>query len=146
MQGKALFIVAATLMIDGSVACSSGHRPATFRNGTLPPGTGQLIVEGKDAPAARAVHCAREQYLTTIKTGDDASGATVMISNAEKLTVEFVRVRNVNSFSGNYNRGLEGDATVALTGTTYEITGSALGYSTKSPEATSESFTIRVSC
>jgi ipoprotein LpqH len=114
---------------------------------TVPAGTANLTIDGKEIPATRAVDCApAEQSFTTIRTGDDASGATVMISNAGKLTVEFVRIRNLNGFTGDYNRGLGGDATVTLTEATYQIGGAAHGYGPNSPEPTTAPFTIKVSC
>ena len=73
----------------------------------MAPGTAKLTIDGKDLPTTRVVHCAPpEQYMTTITTGDDASGATVMVSNAGRLTVELVQIRNLNGFTGGYNRGL----------------------------------------
>ena len=147
MQNRVVFIAAAALMMGGSAACSSGHQSAKREPGTLPPGAAQLTIDGKELPTTGAVHCApSEQYLTTITTGNDASGATVMVSNAGKPTVEFVRIRNLNGFTGDYNRGLGGEATVALTDSTYQISGAALGYGTKSPEPTTAPFTIKVSC
>jgi lipoprotein LpqH len=141
------FIAAVALVIGGSAACSSGDLSAKREPGTLPPGTAQLTIDGKDLPTTRAVQCAPpEQYLTTITTGNDASGATVMVSNAGKLTIEFVRIRNLNGFTGDYNRGLGGNATVALTDNTYQIAGAAFGYGTESPEPTTVPFTIKVSC
>ena len=142
-----LIIAAAALMIGGSAACSSG--PSAKRDpATLPAGTAELSIDGKDLPTTRVVECApAEEYMTTIKTGDDASGATFAISNAGKLTVEFVRIRNLDGFSGDYNRGLSGgDATVSLTENTYSISGAASGYGKKSPEPTTAPFTIKVSC
>ncbi len=143
-----LIIVAATLMIGGSAACSSEGLSAKQDAATLAPGTAKLTIDGKDLPTTRVVHCAPpEQYMTTITTGDDASGATVMVSNAGRLTVELVRIRNLDGFTGGYNRGLSGgDATVALTDSTYNFAGAVSGYGTKSPEATTAAFTIKVSC
>lgn len=145
MRKRVILIAAAALVIGSGVACSSQHpKPIP---GVLPAGTAQLTIGGTELPTTTSVQCAPpEQALTTIKTGDDASGATAMVSNAEKLTVEFVRIRNLNGFSGDYDRGLKGTATVALTQTTYRITGSAFGYGPKSPVPTTESFTIMVSC
>jgi hypothetical protein len=146
VNSRHALIAVAALTIGGSVACSSNPvaQPAP---GTLPAGTANLSIDGKDIPTVRAVDCEPpEQAFTTIKTGDDNSGATVMISNAGKLTVEFVRIRNLDGFTGDYNRGLGGDATVALTGTTYQIAGAAFGYGPKSPEPTTAPFTIKVSC
>jgi len=143
-----LTIAAAALLIGGSAACSSEGLSAKQEPGTLAPGTAKLTIDGKDLPTTRVVHCAPpEQYMTMITTGDDASGATVMVSNAGRLTVELVRIRNLHGFSGDYNRGLGGgDATVALTESTYNIAGAASGYDTKSPEPTTAPFTIKVSC
>lgn len=147
MKNSVVFIAAAALMIGGSAACSSGHQSAKARPGTLPSGTAQLTIDGKDLPNTQAVQCAPpEEYLTTITTGDDASGTTVMVSNADKLTVEFVRIRSLNGFTGGYSRGVQGNATVALNQNTYDISGAAFGYSTKSAVPTTEPFTIKVSC
>jgi lipoprotein LpqH len=82
----------------------------------------------------------------TIKTGDDTAGTTVMVSSEDKLTVEFVRIRNLNGFSGDYNLSLEGSAAVVLNETTYDITGIALGYGPKSIAPTTKPFTIKVAC
>ena len=146
MRKRVVNIAAAALVIGSGAACSSEH-PAKPIPGVLPPGTAQLSIDGKDLPTNHAVECApAEQSLTTIKTGDGASGATAMVSNAEKLTVEFVRIRNLSGFSGDYDRGLKGTATVALTQNTYRITGSAFGYGPRSHVPTTESFTIMVAC
>jgi len=148
VKNRVALIAAAALMIGGSAACSSGEMSAKREPGTLPPGAAQLTIDGKELPITGAVQCAPpEEYLTTITTGNDDSGATVMVSNAGKLTVEFVRIRNLNGFSGDYNRSLAGgDATVALTESTYQIAGAAFGYGAKSPEPTTAPFTIKVSC
>jgi len=147
VKNRLAFIAAAALMVGGSAACSS-VQAVQQEPGTLPPGAAQLAIDGKDLGITKAVHCApSEQYLTTIATGDATSGTTVMVSNAGKLTVEFVRIRNVNGFTGDYNRGLgDGDATVALRESTYEIAGAAVGFGTKSPQPTTAPFTIKVSC
>jgi lipoprotein LpqH len=146
MRKWVVFIAATALVIGSSAACSSGH-PAKPNPGVLPAGTAQLTIDGRELPPTTAVECApAEQYLTTIKTGDDVSGATVTVSNANKLTVEFVRIRNLGGFSGDYDRHLAGTATVALTENTYHITGAAFGYGPKSPEPTTEPFTLAVSC
>jgi len=147
VKNRVAFIAAAVLTIGGSAACSSGNPSAEREPGTLPPGTAQLTIGGKDLPPTRAVECAPpEQYLTTITTGNDASGVTVMVSNAGKLAIEFVRIRNLDGFTGDYDRGLGGDATVGLTENTYHIAGAAFGYGTKSPEPTTQQFTINVAC
>jgi hypothetical protein len=148
VKNRVAFIAAAAVMIGGGAACSSGDLAAKREPGTLPPGAAQLTIDGNELPTTRVVQCApSEQYLTTITTGNNDSGATVLVSNAGKLTVELVRIRNLNGFTGDYNRGLGGsDATVSLAENTYQIAGAAFGYGAKSPEPTTAPFTIKVSC
>jgi lipoprotein LpqH len=146
VKNSVALIAAAALMIGGGAACSS-NPSAKRAPGTLRPGTAQLTIDGKELPATRAVECAPpEEYLTTITAGNDASGVTVMVSNAGKLAAEFVRIRNLNGFTGDYDRHLGGDATVALTESTYHIAGTAFGYGPKSPVPTTHPFTIEVAC
>jgi lipoprotein LpqH len=57
-----------------------------------------------------------------------------------------VTLRNIDGFTGNYNLGLEGEASVTMTGATYDITGVAPGYRSRSVERTAEPFKIRASC
>jgi hypothetical protein len=135
---------AAALIIDGTVGCSSNSPKP--KAGVLLPGTSQLTIDGNDVPASGTVNCASVESLTTLKTGDDAAGATVMVSTKGKLIVEFVRIRNLNGFSGDYNRGLEGSATATLRDAVYDITGTARGYSPKSIAPTTLPFTIKMAC
>jgi ipoprotein LpqH len=148
VRDKAVFVIAAAaVLIGGTAACSSGE-PSARQPGTLATGTAKLSIDGKDLPTTRVVNCAPpDQYMSVITTGDDQSGATVMLSNAGKLTVELVRIRNLDGFSGDYNRGLAGnDATVALTDNTYSIAGAANGYGPQSPVPANTPFTIKVAC
>src|ERR1700747_869194 len=67
VKNRVAFIAAAALMIGGGAACSSGNPSAKQQPGTLPPGTAQLTIDGKQLPLIRAVDCApAEEYLTTI--------------------------------------------------------------------------------
>jgi hypothetical protein len=135
----------AAIVIGTAVGCSSGS--AKPKPGTLPPGTAQVTVDGKDAGTTGAVQCAGVKWTTTIKTGDDAAGTTAMLSEKGKLTtVEFVRIRNLNGFDGDYNLNLDGSAEVALTDNTYNITGTALGFGPTSIAPTTKPFTIKVAC
>jgi lipoprotein LpqH len=146
MRTRIAAVTFAALMIGGSAGCSSGLAHVTPKQGVLPPGTAYLTIDGEDAGSTGSVHCAAVESLLTIKTGDGAAGATVMVSSQNKLTVEFVRIRNLNGFSGDYNLSLEGSAAVALNETTYDVTGTALGYSPKSIAPTTKPFSIKVAC
>lgn len=146
VKNRVALIAAAALIIGGGAACSFGNHSAKRAPGTLIPGTAQLTIDGKELPPTGAECAPPEEYLTTITTGSEASGVTVMVSNKGKLAAEFVRIRNLNGFSGDYDRHLGGDATVALTDSTYHIAGTAFGYGPSSPRPTTQPFTIEVAC
>ncbi|CQD18150.1 hypothetical protein BN1232_04130 [Mycobacterium lentiflavum] len=147
MTNRVALVAAATLVIGGSAGCSS-EALAEQAAGTLPPGSAQVTIDGSELSTIKSVQCAPpERHLSTISAGSSDSGLTLMVSNAGKLTVEFVRIRNLAGFSGDYNRGLAAhDATVLLNDSTYQIAGAAVGYGPNSPEPTTTPFTIKVSC
>jgi ipoprotein LpqH len=135
---------AATLSVAG---CSSGppdYRPAP---GTLVAGTAQVIVNGQNLGTTEAIQCTPAGSLTTITTGDQASGISALISNKDELTAAAVGINNVGGFTGSYNAGLGGTAKVTMTGRTYDITGTADGFDTANPSfRTSGTFAIKVAC
>jgi hypothetical protein len=145
MRKTVVALIAAALLIGGAAGCSSGPPPKPKR-GTLPPGTAQLRVDGADLGTTEAVRCSNIAWSTTITTGDEDTGATVMVSSAKKLVVEFVQIRNLNSFTGSYYRGLSGDAAVAMVSATYHLTGNALGYEPTSIAPITRPFDIEVAC
>ncbi|OBH10636.1 lipoprotein LpqH [Mycobacterium sp. E1747] len=144
---KKLVMLTPTLVLVAGIAvgCSSTP-PLRARPGTLAPGTAQLSVQGEKVVTTTAVRCSTVGSHTMIEAGGAQEGATVLLSNAGPLAVGFVRIRQPGGFIGDYNQGLEGDASVTVTGSTYDITGSALGYDPSSVEPTKQPFTIRVSC
>jgi ipoprotein LpqH len=146
VKNRVALIAAAALMIGCGTACSFGNHSTKRAPGTLTSGTAQLTIDGKELPPTGAECAPAEEYLTTITTGSEASGVTVMVSNKGKLAAEFVRIRDLNGFTGDYDRHLGGDATVALTENTYHIAGTAFGYGPKSPVPRTQPFTIEVAC
>ena len=146
MKTTIVAVAVAALVTGGSAGCSYGPAPTKPKDGVVPPGTARLRIDGKDAGTTGVVHCVAIESVTTIKTGDDAAGATAMVSDKDTLTVEFVRIRNLNGFSGDYDHGLDGNAAVKVTDATYHITGTVRGYTTTSIAPTTEPFTIEVAC
>jgi ipoprotein LpqH len=143
MKTMVAAVVAVACVLAG---CSSDH-PAKLQHGVLSPGTAQLTIDGNDAGKIGSVQCAAVATRTTIRTGDDNAGVTVQLSNATKLTVELVRIRNMDGFSGDYNLGLGGDdAAAALTESTYHITGTAFGYRSEAIAPTKQQFAMQVAC
>ena len=130
----------------GGTGCSS-HAAIKSAPGTLPAGTAELSVNGATAQVTDAVQCQSIEWLQTIKTGDENSGVTVMLSNAKKLVAEFVRFHNYDGFTGSYDRQLQGEAAVTMTGPSYRIAGTAVGFAgAKATQRTTAPFELRVSC
>lgn len=137
---------AATLLIGVTAGCSS-DRAAPARPGVLPPGTAVLSVDGKDVGKTYSVRCESIDWMTRIHTDLHASGVSAMVSNADKLKAEFVRLQDLDGFTGSYEHALQGEAAVTMTGATYHITGAALGFNRSEPtRLKAETFSIEVSC
>jgi ipoprotein LpqH len=140
-----LVVVAAASLALAS--CSSQPPEPTLLPGELVAGTAKVTVNGQDTGTTEAVQCTPAGSLTTIATGDQTSGITALVSNKDELTPEAVGINNVGGFTGSYNAGLGGTAKVTMTGRTYDITGTADGFSTANPSfRTSGTFAIKVSC
>jgi ipoprotein LpqH len=141
----AAFAIAAASV--GAVAGCSSPPPAKPQPGTMVVGTAAVTVNDADAGSTDAVACTAAGPLTTITTGDAESGVTALVSNEGELTAESVSIRNLGGFTGSYNAGLGGKATVTMTGRTYAITGTADGFATDKPSfRTNGTFAIKVAC
>ena len=137
-------VAGATLAVAG---CSSGPPDYQPAPGTLVAGTAQVTVNGQNLGTTEAVQCTPAGSLTTITTGDQTSGISALISNKDELTAAAVGINNLGGFTGSYNAGLGGTAKVAMTGRTYDITGTADGFDTANPSfRTSGTFAIKVAC
>lgn len=139
-------IASAVLIVGVAVGCSSDPAPQKLKRGTLPPGVASVSIDDDASVQTGSVQCAAVGPLTTIRTGDDKSGLAAELSSAHGFAVNFVRLRDLEGFSGDYNAGLGGDAAVSLTDTTFHINGTAFGYTPKSIAPARHSFTIEVAC
>lgn len=144
MRNRPIAVAAATLAVAG---CSSAPPAPKLEAGELVVGTAKVTVNGQDIGTTEAVQCTPAGSLTTIVTGDQASGVSALVSNKDALTAEAVNIRDLGGFTGSYDAGLGGTATVTMTGRTYDITGTADGFDTAKPSfRTSGTFAIKVSC
>ncbi len=131
---------------DGRLLIATAGRPSP-RRATLVAGTAKVTINGKDTGTTEAVQCVPAGTLTTITTGDAASGVTAMVSKKDELVAESVSINNLAGFTGSYNRDLGGTAKVTMTGATYDISGTADGFNTDNPSfRTGGTFAIEVAC
>lgn len=144
MRTHLLATAAATLALAG---CSSGPPEYRAAPGSLVAGTAQVTINGQDAGTTEAVQCTSIGTLIIIKTGDDTSGVTALVSNKDQLIAESVALRDLGGFTGSYNAGLGDTAQVAMTGRTYDISGTADGFDTDNPSfRNAGTFAVKVSC
>ena len=144
---KRVCVAAAAMLLTGVTAGCSSDQAAPARPGVLPPGTAVLTVDGKDVGTTYSVRCESIDWMTRIHTDVATSGVNAMVSNASKLNAEFVRFQDLAGFTGSYERDLQGEAVVTMTGPTYHITGAAMGFDHAQPtRLKAETFSIAVSC
>jgi ipoprotein LpqH len=137
---------AVAVVVIAGAGCSS-HPPIKPAPGTLPAGTAELSIEGKPSRVTYTVQCNTTGWLTTINTGYRGSHVSVMVSNEHKLVAEFVRFHNFDGFTGSYDRHLQGEVAVGMTGPTYRIAGTAVGFAgAEAIYRTTEPFELRISC
>jgi ipoprotein LpqH len=133
-------VAAAVLILSG---CAPG-RAAAPGSGALPPGTATLTVDGKPIGTTYSVHCQSIDWMTRIQVDLQHADVSAMLSSADTLTPEFVRLHDVDGFTGSYERARQGEASVTMTGATYQITGAAMGFNNDRLRV--EAFTVTVSC
>lgn len=127
--------------------CSSPPPEYEPPPGALVAGTAQVTVDGRDAGTTESVRCEPAGSLMSISTGSDESGTSVLIDSREELIVREVSLSDLGGFTGSYNEGLGGEASVTLIDRTYEITGTADGFQTDNPSfRSSASFQIKIAC
>jgi uncharacterized Zn-binding protein involved in type VI secretion len=143
-----LVVLAGVSLIVGNfaVGCSSPPAPSP-RSGTIPAGTAEVTVNGQKLATSESVDCTFIQSMTTIRTGDNAAGATIVVDNAGKLDAKSVDIRNLGGFTGAYWQSLGDDATVSVLGRTFTIAGTVDGFNAEDPgKRTAGSFSIKASC
>ncbi len=136
-----------------TVAGCSSSPPPDYQppSGALVPGTAQVTVDGQDAGTTHSVDCMTIGSLTMISAGNQTPSGNpalyTMVSNAEDLAVRLLRITDLGGFTGSYNQGLDGEATVTMTDRTYDIDGTAVGFQLEEPSFRSASdFRIKIAC
>ncbi len=131
--------------------CSSEPPEYQPPPGTLIAGTAQVTVNGQDVGSTDSVQCSSAGTLMTITTGSpddpEGTGISALVASGDELVVQEVGIRDLGGFTGSYNIGLGGEATVTMTGRTYSINGTADGFETANPSfRKSGTFDIKVAC
>ena len=141
------FIAGAAAVAVALTGCSGGEPPRSGPPGSLPPGTAEISLAGAGLGRTDDVSCSSTGSSSTINTGDETAGTTSSVDRSDGLTVQYAQMRNVEGFTGSYWANLGSEAEVAMTQSTFLITGTATGFEENNPRArTSKTFSIRVAC
>lgn len=140
MQNRMVAVAGMALTVVGAVtACGSGQ--------TVPRTAAHVTIDG-NSRAARPPSCSQIASYRTIDIRDrDGSIQAVVLISGDRAIPQFVKIRNVDGFTGSYYAGGVGDARAEMKTTSFTITGSASGINTKNPDkVVTTDFKINAEC
>jgi hypothetical protein len=114
---------------------------------TTPHAAAHLTIDGA-SHAARPPACSQVQSYRTIDIRDrDGQVEAVVLLSASRAIPQWVKIRNVDGFTGSFWQGGVGDAHVDVTNSAYTITGSAYGINSSNPnKVITTDFKITAEC
>jgi hypothetical protein len=103
---------------------------------TTPRKAARVTVDGA-THTTRPAACSQIQSYRTLDIGDQNGHveAVVLLSGSRAIP-QWVKIRNVDGFTGSFWQGGVGDAHADVTNTAYTISGSAYGISNSNPNKT----------
>ncbi|KPN56631.1 lipoprotein LpqH [Mycobacterium intracellulare] len=117
-------------LIRGAVVVGGGGCSAAQ---TTPRRAARLTIDGA-THTTRPPACRQDQMYRTIKIPDHDGGVeAVMLLSGYRVMPQWVKIRNVDGFTGSFWQGGVGDAHVDLAHDAYTITGSAYGIKSSNP-------------
>ena len=103
---------------------------------TIPRSAARFTLDG-NTHTTRPAACSQDQSYRTLDIRDrDGSIQAVVLLSGERAIPQWVKIRNVDGFTGSFWQGGVGEGRVDLSRNTYTITGSAYGISSSSPNKT----------
>ena len=114
---------------------------------TIPRKAARLTIDG-NTHFTRPPACSQEQSYRTIDIREhDGRVEAVVLFSGEGVIPQWVKIRNIDGFTGSAWQGGVGDAHVDLAKNTYTITGSAYGINSNNPnKVVTEDFKITAEC
>jgi len=100
---------------------------------TTPRRAARLTIDGATHTTSPPA-CRQDQMYRTINIGDHDGGVeAVVLLSGYRVMPQWIKIRNVDGFTGSFWQGGVGDAHVDLTNNAYTITGSAYGINSSNP-------------
>ena len=132
-------ITVAFVAVAGAAGCAQAQ--------TTPLRAARLTIDGT-THTARPPACSQMQSYRTIAIRDrDGQVEAVVLFSGNRVIPQWVKIRNVDGFTGSFWEGGVGSAHVDLTNSAYTITGSAYGINSSNPnKVITTDFKISAQC
>jgi lipoprotein LpqH len=142
IAGAAIAVAA----ISGCSGTSSTKTSST--SGSASAGPTAVIVDGQNQNVSGAVSCTAADANTNVAIGDATTGVGAVLSNDSPPAVHSLGLGSVNGVTLGYSDAApsQGNASATKSGSTYKITGTAVGLDTSSQQSVTKSFELDFTC
>ncbi len=139
MQNRWTAVAFITIAAAGVAGCGQAQ--------TMPRKAARVTIDGTTR-TARPAACSQIQSYRTLDIGDENGHVeAVVVLSGYRAIPQWVKIRNVDGFTGSYWQGGVGDAHADVTNSAYTITGSAYGINRSNPNKTvTTDFKITAEC
>ncbi|OBG56361.1 MULTISPECIES: lipoprotein LpqH [unclassified Mycobacterium] len=125
MRNRLLAVVVLVIAGFGLAGCGQAQ--------TTPRKAARLTIDGA-THSTRPPSCSQNQQYRTIDIKDrDGAVEAVVLTSGYRVMPQWVKIRNVDGFTGSFWEGGVGDAHAEVTNDAYTITGSAYGINSSNP-------------
>jgi len=122
-------LVAVAFVLIAASACVAG----CAQTQTTPRKAAHLTIDGS-THTTRPAACSQQESYRTIDIRDrDGQVEAVVLLGGYRVIPEWVKIRNIDGFTGSFWEGGVGNAHADLTNAAYTITGSAYGINSSNP-------------
>ncbi len=126
MRNRLLAVVCLLIAGVGVAGCGQAQ--------TTPRKAARLTIDGA-THTTRPPSCSQNQQYRTIDIKDRDGGVeAVVLTSGYRVMPQWVKIRNVDGFTGSFWEGGVGDAHADVTNDAYTITGSAYGINSGNPD------------
>ena len=150
-RGFVVAVGGAAIVIAGLSGCSSDKKSETGGETTSAAsaeGKSTVTIDGKDQAVQGTVVCSTMGENVNIAIGDATTGISAVVSSGDSPTVHSVGLGNVNGVTLGFQENAgQGEAKAEKDGSTYKISGTAIGMDMANPmQPVNKPFEIEVSC
>lgn len=151
-RGFVVAVGGAAIVVAGLAGCSSEKKSETSgetSSAAAAEGKSTVTIDGKDQTVQGTVVCSTLGENVNIAIGDATTGVGAVVSSGDSPTVRSVGLGNVNGITLGFQENAgQGEAKVEKDGTTYKISGTAVGSDLNNPTQPPQTkpFEIEVSC